>query len=87
MRGELGHLLPLVVQFFTFAPMRRPPHGASLRPPHVRPGNGFGRPTRPGPSAWARPEAVRDLAPVDLDTVVARLAVAIDLVLEEVGAR
>lgn len=33
--------------------MRRPAHGATTRPPVVRPGAGFGRPTRQGPSpSW-----------------------------------
>jgi hypothetical protein len=31
--------------------MRRPAHGATRRPPYRRPGNGFGRPLRPGPPA------------------------------------
>jgi hypothetical protein len=29
--------------------MRRPRHGATSHPQLVRPGNGFGRPLRPGP--------------------------------------
>jgi hypothetical protein len=31
--------------------IRRPAHGATRRPPLQRPGNGFGRPLRPGPPA------------------------------------
>jgi hypothetical protein len=34
--------------------MRRPAHGATRRPPVTRPGNGFGRPVRPGPPAGLR---------------------------------
>jgi hypothetical protein len=38
--------------------MKRFPHGATLRPPFVRPGAGYGRRTgRPGPES-ARPEPV-----------------------------
>jgi hypothetical protein len=31
--------------------MRRLPHGATRRPPLARPGNGYGRPVRPRPTA------------------------------------
>lgn len=34
--------------------MRRLPRGATVRPPLERPGNGFGRALRPGPSAVTR---------------------------------
>jgi hypothetical protein len=38
---------------------RRPAHGATRRPPFERPGNGFGRPLRPGPPArWRDVEAL-----------------------------
>jgi hypothetical protein len=38
--------------------MHRFPHGATLRPPFVRPGAGYGRrPGRPGPDS-ARPKRV-----------------------------
>lgn len=39
--------------------IRRPPHGATRRPPLARPGNGYGRPLRPGPPAqWRDPAAL-----------------------------
>ena len=38
----------------TAAVMRRPAHGATRRPPLARPGNGFGRPVRPGPPTELR---------------------------------
>lgn len=34
--------------------MRRLPRGATVRPPLERPGNGFGRALRPGPSGATR---------------------------------
>ena len=55
----------------------RYPHGGTNRPPHTRPGNGYGRPLKPGPVAWARHRAV------DLDRELAKLIVAVDLVVEE----
>lgn len=60
----------------------RHPHGSTRRPPNARPANGYGRPLRPGPAAWARPGGVGDLAAVDLDRELARF-VAVDLVAEE----
>lgn len=39
--------------------IRRPAHGATTRPPLPRPGSGFGRPARPGPSPGLRGQ-VRD---------------------------
>ena len=50
--------------------MRRPAHGATRRPPLVRPGNGFGRPLRPGPRReWRSPDTVAEVRawdPVEL---------------------
>jgi hypothetical protein len=50
--------------------MRRPAHGATRRPPVERPGNGFGRPVRPGPRKQSRgADAIataRDWNPDDL---------------------
>lgn len=54
--------------------MRRLPRGATLRPPLERPGNGFGRALRPGPSSAVRVGA-REAAPC-LDLLVAELAPA-----------
>jgi hypothetical protein len=60
--------------------MRRPRHGASSRPPLARPGNGFGRPLRPGP---------RDRAPLPSDEefrrALERWLVDVDLVSAERG--
>jgi hypothetical protein len=66
--------------------MRRFPHGATCRPPELRPGGGFGRPPgRPGPVAIVLP--VLELEPewfidataygrslIELETVDARPA-------------
>jgi hypothetical protein len=39
--------------------IRRPAHGATRRPPVERPGNGFGRPARPGPrKQWRGTDAI-----------------------------
>lgn len=53
------------------------PHGGTHRPPNARPGNGYGRPLKPGPPAWARHSEV------DVDRELAKLIVAVDLVAEE----
>jgi hypothetical protein len=66
--------------------MARFPHGATRRPPHDRPTNGYGRPTRPGPTIWAMPAEMLDAPATDLDTVITRLTITVDLVLEEAGA-
>jgi hypothetical protein len=72
------------VVFFTFPGMsRRFTRGATLRPPHARPGNGYGRPTRPGPCAWGAPEGVGPLSATELDDVITMLVVSLDLVAEE----
>ena len=72
------------------------PHGATRRPPNPRPGNGYGRPLRPGPSAWCAPDGFETLAfqreqrgdrRVDLDAELARLTVTLDLAREELAAR
>ena len=39
--------------------MRRIPHGGSTRPPLARPGNGYGRPVKLGPSSQLRAYATR----------------------------
>jgi hypothetical protein len=40
--------------------IRRVPHGGTTRPSHSRPGNGFGRPVKPGPpEEWRLPDAFR----------------------------
>jgi hypothetical protein len=39
--------------------MRRLPHGATARPPLSRPGNGYGRPLKPGPSDRLQAFAVK----------------------------
>jgi hypothetical protein len=39
--------------------MRRLPHGATTRPPMPRPGNGYGRPVKLGPSSQLRAFAVK----------------------------
>jgi hypothetical protein len=76
--------LPRIVVFFTVRGMfRRFAHGATRRPPLSRPGNGFGRSTRPGPSAARCPDGVASLTPMALDEVIARLAVGVDLIDEE----
>jgi hypothetical protein len=62
---------------------RRFAHGASPRPLHARPGNGYGRPTRPGPCAWGAPEGVGPLSATELDDVITMLVVSLDLVAEE----
>jgi hypothetical protein len=60
--------------------MRRPRHGATSHPQLVRPGNGYGRPLRPGP---------RDRAPLLSDEefrrAIERLLVDVDLVTAERG--
>jgi hypothetical protein len=38
--------------------MRRVPHGGSIRPPLARPGSGYGRPVKLGPSSQLRAYAV-----------------------------
>jgi hypothetical protein len=62
------------------AAMRRPRHGATSHPPLTRPGNGFGRPMRPGPRA-------RVTIPSDdeLRRVLAHWSVDVDLVRAERG--
>ena len=63
---------------------RRPPHGATRRPPLDRPGGGYGRPVRPRPSAQWR--AVLGLASArswaELETLLAR-ANEIDLTIDD----
>ncbi len=39
--------------------MRRLPHGATTRPPLPRPGNGYGRPLKAGPSDRLQALAVK----------------------------
>ena len=39
--------------------MRRVPHGATTRPPLARPGSGYGRPVKLGPSNQLRAYATR----------------------------
>jgi hypothetical protein len=39
--------------------MRRIPHGATTRPPMVRPGSGYGRPVKLGPPNQLRAYATR----------------------------
>jgi hypothetical protein len=39
--------------------IERHPHGASAHPPLSRPGNGYGRSTRPGPNQRRVPKAWR----------------------------
>ncbi len=78
--------MPLIVVIFTLRRVSRFPHGATRRPPLARPGNGFGRPTRPGPTLWATPDEIRDQPAASVDHVIDRLTVAVDLVLEESGA-
>jgi hypothetical protein len=52
---------------------RRLPHGGTSRPSHARPGNGYGRPVKPRPSAdWHVPDAHRtDWFDLLLEVVVA----------------
>ncbi len=70
--------------FFTVPGMsRRFAHGASRQPPHHRPGNGYGRSTRPGPCAWGAPAGVGPLSATELDDVITMLVVSLDLVAEE----
>jgi hypothetical protein len=72
------------VVFFTFSGMsRRFAHGATRRPPHGRPGNGYGRSTKPGPCAWGAPAGVGPLSAPELDDVITMLVVSLDLVDEE----
>ena len=42
--------------------MRRVPHGASTRPPLARPGSGYGRPVKLGPSSQLQAHAVNSRA-------------------------
>src|SRR5882762_747722 len=44
--------------------MRRIPHGATTRPPLARPGSGYGRPVKLGPSKQLRAYATRSRARV-----------------------
>jgi len=44
--------------------MRRVPHGATTRPPLARPGSGYGRPVKLGPSKQLRAHATRSRARV-----------------------
>jgi hypothetical protein len=44
--------------------MRRIPHGATSRPPLERPGSGYGRPVKLGPSNQLRAYATRSRARV-----------------------
>ena len=46
---ESSDLLPLSVAVCIIDSMRRPRHGGTSHPPLAHPGNGFGRPLRPGP--------------------------------------
>ena len=39
--------------------MRRVPHGSTTRPPMARPGGGYGRPVKLGPSNQLRAHATR----------------------------
>lgn len=61
--------------------MPRPAHGATRRPLLARPGNGYGRALRPGPSPALRRAASG--AAGDLDRFLERLHVVVDLVVEE----
>jgi hypothetical protein len=60
--------------------MRRPAHGATRRPPLRRPGNGFGRPLRPGPrSEWREPETLAEVRAWDpVELLVVNLTTATD---------
>ncbi len=42
--------------------MRRVPHGATTRPPLERPGSGYGRPVKLGPSSQLQAYAVKSRA-------------------------
>jgi len=60
--------------------MRRPTFGGSIRPPHARPGSGYGRLPVPGPSGvWRSAPYYRMLAALDPVELVRALAEAAEL--------